>query len=78
MTTKEPVKISFIELNFKELNQTNGGTILSTIDALFESTIDVLKAGGAWGVAAIWFGCETIFNPVGSYNAFMNGWNACK
>ena len=78
MTTKKPIKIQLEELNFKELTQTNGGSILSTIDALVDSTIDALKAGGAWGAAALWFGCETLFNPIGSYDAFMRGWNACK
>jgi hypothetical protein len=78
MTTNELAKDQLIELNATELKQTSGGSILSTIDALVKSTIDVLKAGGAWGAAAIWFGCETIMNPIASYDAFMRGWNACK
>ncbi len=71
-------KSQFIELNTNELNQTNGGSILSYIDKAIESTIDALKGAGAWGYAAIWFGVETVMNPSASYDAFMRGWNACK
>jgi bacteriocin-like protein len=78
MMTFQEEKNQFIELNTKELNQTNGGSILSAIDATIDSAIGALKAGGAWGYATIWFGVETIMNPGASYDAFMRGWNACK
>jgi len=76
MKTNNVDIIQLIELNAKELNQINGGSILSFLDSCVAMATNGIKSFGLWGVAVGWFVWETLTNPIESYNSFMSGWNA--
>ena len=76
MKTNKVGKIKLIELNAKELNQINGGSILSFLDSCVAMATNGIKSLGLWGAAVGWFVWETLTNPIESYDSFMKGWNA--